>query len=322
MDDEDRRLFERSLRRACESTSGAAPRPCPRRARVARRHWRSTPPWPCRPCSRCRGRSTSARRRSMPWSARPWDWTPARRPVWSCPRSATGRRRAGWSGGISPSAAWRRRHWAIAATALVVTRSGHDHLAVEVATADLTLRSVQGMDPRLGLVEVTGDDIPVTTRRDLAPGDWPRAIALARLAVGHELVGASRAMLELARGARPGTDPVRPAHRRLPGRPPPAGRHPGGRRVGRRDAGLGLGRGVAAGRSGGQGPGRSQRPDGCPSLPAGAGRHRVHRPSTRSTTTSAASCCSTSCSAPPVPSPATWAESCWPPGELPNPPPL
>ncbi|HEY5096613.1 MAG TPA: acyl-CoA dehydrogenase family protein, partial [Acidimicrobiales bacterium] len=70
---------------------------------------------------------------------------------------------------------------------------------LEVKTADLTLRLVHGVDPRLGLVEVSGDRLPVTAEYDLASGQWPRAIALARLATGHELVGASRALLELAR---------------------------------------------------------------------------------------------------------------------------
>ncbi len=70
---------------------------------------------------------------------------------------------------------------------------------VEVATADLTLRAVQGIDPRSGLVEVSGDG--VAPRAPVRPdaGDWPQAVALAQLATAHELVGASRAMLELAR---------------------------------------------------------------------------------------------------------------------------
>ncbi len=85
------------------------------------------------------------------------------------------------------------------ATALVATRGDGGQQALEVTTADLVLRPVQGMDPSLGLVEVTGDVVPSTTDRDLAPGEWSWAVALAQLAVGHELVGAARAMLELAR---------------------------------------------------------------------------------------------------------------------------
>ncbi len=85
------------------------------------------------------------------------------------------------------------------ATALVVTGSGERHLALEVSTADLVLRSVHGVDPQLGLVEVVGDGVPFRAQHDLASGEWPRAVALAQLAVAHALVGASRAMLELAR---------------------------------------------------------------------------------------------------------------------------
>jgi hypothetical protein len=85
-------------------------------------------------------------------------------------------------------------------TALVVAGSGNRHLVVEVATADLTLRSVRGVDPGLGLVEVAGNGVPFRAPHDLAPGDWLRAVAVAQLAVAHLLVGASRAMLELARG--------------------------------------------------------------------------------------------------------------------------
>ncbi len=85
-------------------------------------------------------------------------------------------------------------------TAFVVSRVDDRHLAVEVKTADLTVRSVHGVDPRLGLIEVSGDRVPVTAEYELSSGEWPQAIALAQLAVGHELVGASRAMLELARG--------------------------------------------------------------------------------------------------------------------------
>jgi len=48
-----------------------------------------------------------------------------------------------------------------------------------------------GIDPGLGLVAVQGDFT--------GPIDWPVSLAFGRLALGHELVGASRKMLELAR---------------------------------------------------------------------------------------------------------------------------
>jgi hypothetical protein len=86
------------------------------------------------------------------------------------------------------------------ATAWVVAGADGGMVAVEVATADLALRPVRGLDPRLGLIEVTGAAVPPVSTQPLGPLDWVEAVALARLAVGHELVGASRAMLELARG--------------------------------------------------------------------------------------------------------------------------
>ena len=64
-----------------------------------------------------------------------------------------------------------------------------------VALGDLSRREIHGIDPALGLVELTGE----ATFTELGEGDWPLALARAQLAVGHELVGASRRMLELAR---------------------------------------------------------------------------------------------------------------------------
>lgn len=87
---------------------------------------------------------------------------------------------------------------ATAEVAVVVARaSAGADVALEIATADLVLRPVAGLDPRLGLVEVRGS-------RDAAadpvsvPG-WADAVAAAQVALGHELVGASRRMLDLAR---------------------------------------------------------------------------------------------------------------------------
>jgi hypothetical protein len=84
-------------------------------------------------------------------------------------------------------------------TSGVVTCVGGSERLVEVKTADLTFRPVEGLDPALELVEVTADAMPHSAERGLGPGDWTRAIAFGRLAVGHELVGAARSMLELAR---------------------------------------------------------------------------------------------------------------------------
>jgi alkylation response protein AidB-like acyl-CoA dehydrogenase len=55
------------------------------------------------------------------------------------------------------------------------------------------------MDPELGLVEVTGTVPLGAARREIAPVDWSSSVTVARLALGHELVGVARRMLELAR---------------------------------------------------------------------------------------------------------------------------
>lgn len=81
-------------------------------------------------------------------------------------------------------------------TALIVARAGESHVVVEVETASLTLRAAGGVDPSLGLVKVCG---AVDDARELGRADWRAAVALGQLALGHELVGASRRMLELAR---------------------------------------------------------------------------------------------------------------------------
>ena len=65
-----------------------------------------------------------------------------------------------------------------------------------VAVKELDLRRVGGIDPSLGLFEVgvTGDPpSPVEDDR------WLDALAAGQLALAHELIGASRSMLELAR---------------------------------------------------------------------------------------------------------------------------
>lgn len=83
--------------------------------------------------------------------------------------------------------------------ALVVARRGGTVIAIVVPTADLTPRRVHGMDSDLGLVEVTGRLLAGAARQELPPSAWSSSVALCQLAVGHELVGASRRMLKLAR---------------------------------------------------------------------------------------------------------------------------
>ena len=80
--------------------------------------------------------------------------------------------------------------------AVVVANANEKDVAFDVPTGDLALRSVRGVDPWLGLVEVTGETVAVDPQPVIG---WDAAVALGQLAVGHELVGASRTMLELAR---------------------------------------------------------------------------------------------------------------------------
>jgi hypothetical protein len=80
---------------------------------------------------------------------------------------------------------------------VVVVASARDKdIAFDVPAADLLLRPVHGVDPQLELLEITGETVDVDGQPLIG---WEAALALGQLAVGHELVGASRAMLELAR---------------------------------------------------------------------------------------------------------------------------
>ncbi|HEY7106459.1 MAG TPA: acyl-CoA dehydrogenase family protein [Acidimicrobiia bacterium] len=78
---------------------------------------------------------------------------------------------------------------------VVVAGTGGEAVAGTIALDALAAREVHGLDPVLGLVELTGETM-VTDARLV---DWIPALGRAQLAVGHELVGASRRMLELAR---------------------------------------------------------------------------------------------------------------------------
>lgn len=65
-----------------------------------------------------------------------------------------------------------------------------------VPVADLALRPVAGLDPSLGLVAVTVTGPPPAP---VTGAPWTEAVADGQLALAHELIGASRSMLELAR---------------------------------------------------------------------------------------------------------------------------
>jgi hypothetical protein len=78
---------------------------------------------------------------------------------------------------------------------LVVATAGKAHVVARVDTSALDIRSVRGVDPRFGLVELRGQ-VGADGAHEVA---WLDTVALAQLAIGHELVGASRKALALAR---------------------------------------------------------------------------------------------------------------------------
>jgi hypothetical protein len=79
---------------------------------------------------------------------------------------------------------------------LVAAAGGDENVVVVVPASALTVRAVSGLDPDLSVAHVTGEARAAAER---ASGDWGAAVDLARLAVAHELTGASRTMLDLAR---------------------------------------------------------------------------------------------------------------------------
>jgi alkylation response protein AidB-like acyl-CoA dehydrogenase len=81
------------------------------------------------------------------------------------------------------------------ASALVVARDGDKQVAGVIPRSELTVRPIGGIDPAYGLVEV---DAQIASA-ELEPVDWSTAVARGQLALAHELVGASRKMLALAR---------------------------------------------------------------------------------------------------------------------------
>jgi hypothetical protein len=83
--------------------------------------------------------------------------------------------------------------------AVVAARAGEGWVATVVDTADLDRRTVQGLDPDLGLVEVAGAHVRALPPPEPPPVPWPSAVAAGQRALAHELVGASRAMLGMAR---------------------------------------------------------------------------------------------------------------------------
>lgn len=85
--------------------------------------------------------------------------------------------------------------------------TGGDTTVLVIPSGGLTIAPVAGIDPALGLHRIHGrvevglaDQVAVAAPDGSAGTEaWSRAVALARLALGHELVGVGRTMLELAR---------------------------------------------------------------------------------------------------------------------------
>lgn len=88
-----------------------------------------------------------------------------------------------------------------AATALemlVVCTDGDELSTVTLPASALDVRSVHGLDPDAGFSVVRVERVAATGAR-LEPRAWDGAVALGRRAVAHQIAGASRAMLDLAR---------------------------------------------------------------------------------------------------------------------------
>jgi hypothetical protein len=83
-------------------------------------------------------------------------------------------------------------------TAVIVTQGPDSTEAFVVPVSALKVEPTHGLDPALGLVEVSGELDPASLPVP-STVDWADAVAVGQLAVGHELVGAGRTMLELAR---------------------------------------------------------------------------------------------------------------------------
>jgi alkylation response protein AidB-like acyl-CoA dehydrogenase len=84
-------------------------------------------------------------------------------------------------------------------SAVVIARTPQGECLVVTKITDLTLRPVQGIDPGMGLTEVTGTMDVRGGREPLGTDSWTTATGMAQLAIGYELVGAAETMLELAR---------------------------------------------------------------------------------------------------------------------------
>jgi hypothetical protein len=116
-----------------------------------------------------------------------------------------------WLGGIAPPG--RLEHGSYDVTGLAsahaasqgriivpALQAGGACVALEVVVGVLDWRRIGGIDPGLGLCEVTGRIAVGDLVREPVEIEWGSAVAWGSLALAHELVGAGRAVLELARG--------------------------------------------------------------------------------------------------------------------------
>lgn len=84
------------------------------------------------------------------------------------------------------------------AVVVVAPRSDDGEAAFVVPITALKAEPVSGIDPALGLVEVSGA-LDMGSLPAAQDAGWADAVAAGQLALGHELVGSGRTMLELAR---------------------------------------------------------------------------------------------------------------------------
>ena len=213
MDGDDLELFERSLRHATERAHRRGAR------RGARRSSAGTTRWPTTGGPRCRllfelqgaANATSSALDHVVLGALGVDAAAAARRA--APRSHGGRRRASSTAmrltvtGLATAAADRVRHRRRGRVGRT-TSTWPSPCPPRRSRCDRCTASTRA----LGLVEVRGDAIERRPASEPVAG-WDDAVAAGQLALAHELVGASRPMLELARDARPRPHPVRPADR-------------------------------------------------------------------------------------------------------------
>ena len=216
---DDLELFERSLARRDRAAHRRRARRRARRARLARRARRSTRGPRCRGCSSCQGEAcatSSALDHVVAFAHRP---RARRRDVGRAPGDrAVERTRAARAEPRRPCAAWPPRSAVDGSSSPTPATGTSPRWSTRRRSQ---ARPVHGVDPWLGLVEVHGEvDVDDAERRSTGP----TAVALAQLAVAHELVGRVAEGAGTGTRARTRTHPVRPADRPVPGGSPPSRR--------------------------------------------------------------------------------------------------